>query len=74
MKRSLKFEKKTPKSARKLRVNEISGQNILEINEGKSRVEMHRDSKQMQQRVQDNRKGPGLVGYVMWKSNTKSTA
>ena len=35
MKRSLKFEKKTLKSARKLRVNEISGQNILEINEGK---------------------------------------
>ena len=74
MKRSLKFEKKTPKSAQKLRVNEISRQNILEINEGKSWVEMHRDSKQMQQRVQDNRKGPGLVGYVMWKSNTKSTA
>ena len=74
MKRSLKFEKKTPKSARKLRVNEISGQNILEMNERKSPVEMHRDSKQMQQRVQDNRKGPGLVGYVMWKSNTKSMA
>jgi len=40
----------------------ISRQNILEINEGKSLLEMHGDREQMQQRVQDNRRGPGLVG------------
>jgi len=52
----------------------ISRQNILEINEGKSLLEMHRDREQMQQCVQDNRRGPGLVGYAIWKSDTKSTA
>ena len=52
----------------------ISGQNILEINEGKSPLEMHGDREQMQQCVQDNERGPGLAGYVMWKSDTKSTA
>jgi len=26
---------------------------------------------QMQQHDQDNRRGPGLAGYVMWKSDTK---
>jgi len=40
----------------------ISGQNILEINKGKSLLEMHGDIEQMQQRVQDNRRGLGLVG------------
>ena len=35
---------------------------------------MHGDREQMQQRVQDNRRGPGLVGYAMWKSDTKSAA
>ena len=52
----------------------ISGQNILEINEGKSPLEMHGDREQMQQHNQDNGRGPGLVGYAMWKSDTKSTA
>ena len=35
---------------------------------------MHRDREQMQQCVQDNGRGPGLVGYAIWKSDTKSTA
>ena len=35
---------------------------------------MHKDREQMQQRVQDNGRGPGLVGYAMWKSDTKSVA
>ena len=52
----------------------LSGQNILEINEGKSLLEMHGDREQMQQCVQDNGRGPGLVGYAMWKSDTKSAA
>ena len=52
----------------------ISEQNILEINEGKSPLEMHGDKEQMQQHVQDNRRGLGLVGYAMWKSDTKSVA
>ena len=53
----------------------ISRQNILKkLNEGKFLLEMYRDREQMQQHVQDNRRGLGLVGYVMWKSDTKSTA
>ena len=53
----------------------ISRQNILKkLNEGKSPLEMHGDREQMQQRVQDNRRGLGLVGYAMWKSDTKSVA
>jgi len=47
---------------------------MLEINEGKSPLEMHGDSKQMQQHDQDNGRGPGLAGYAMWKSDTKSAA
>ena len=35
---------------------------------------MHRDREQMQQCVQDNERGPGLAGYAMWKSDTKSVA
>ena len=35
---------------------------------------MHGDREQMQQCVQDNGREPGLVGYAMWKSDTKSTA
>ena len=53
----------------------ISEQNILKkLNEGKSPLELHRDREQMQQHVQDNRRGPGLVGYAIWKSDTKSMA
>ena len=52
----------------------ISKQNILEINEGKSQLGIHRDREQMQQCVQDNGRGLGLVGYAMWKSDTKSVA
>ena len=52
----------------------ISGQNILEINEGKSQLGMHGDKEQMQQHVQENGRGPGLVGYAMWKSDTKLAA
>ena len=50
----------------------ISRQNILEINEGKSPLEMHRGRGQMQQYDQDNGRGLGLVGYAIWKSDTKS--
>ena len=50
----------------------ISEQNILEINEGKFQLGIHGDREQMQQCVQDNGRGPGLVGYVIWKSDTKS--
>ena len=35
---------------------------------------MHGDREQMQQRVQDNGRGLGLVGYAIWKSDTKLTA
>ena len=52
----------------------ISRQNILEINKGKFPLEMHGDREQMQQHVQNNGRGLGLVGYVMWKSDTKSAA
>ena len=52
----------------------ISRQNILEINKGKSPLGIYGDKEQMQQHVQDNGRGPDLVGYVMWKSDTKSVA
>jgi len=52
----------------------INRQNILEINEGKFPFGMHRDRRQIQQCVQDNGRGLGLAGYVMWKSDTKSAA
>ena len=43
----------------------ISRQNILKINKGKFPLEMHRGRGQMQQCVQDNGKGLGLVGYAI---------
>ena len=49
-------------------------QNILEINKGKSPLEIHRGREQMWQHDQDNGREPGLAGYVMWKSDTKSAA
>ena len=53
----------------------ISGQNILKkLNEGKSLLEMHRGRGQMQQHDQDNGRGLGLVGYAIWKSDTKLAA
>ena len=35
---------------------------------------MHRGRRQMQQYDQNNGRGPGLAGYVIWKSDTKLTA
>ena len=52
----------------------ISKQNILKINEGKSLLEMCGGREQMQQHNQNNGRGPGLAGYAMWKSDTKSAA
>ena len=52
----------------------INRQNILRINEGKFPLGMRGGRGQMQQCFQDNGRGPGLVGYAMWKSDTKSTA
>ena len=43
----------------------ISRQNILRINKEKSPWEMHRGRGQIQQHDQDNRRGLGLVGYIM---------
>ena len=74
MKISLKvFERKTPKSARKLQINEnkcteytkklMKEKSPLEIHEGKG-----------QQHDQDNERGTGLAGYAMWKLDTKSVA
>ena len=52
----------------------ISGQNILEINEGKSLLGMRGGRGQMQQHDQDNGRGPGLAGYAIWKSDIKLAA
>jgi len=52
----------------------INRQNILRINKEKSLLEMHGDRGQIQQRDQDNGRGLDLVGYAMWKSDTKSAA
>ena len=72
MKRSLK--RKLRKVHRSWELMKISGQNILKINEGKSPLGMHRGRRQMQHCNQDNGRGPGLVRYAMWKSDTKSAA
>ena len=52
----------------------ISRQNILKINEGKSLLGMCGGREQIQQCDQDNRRGPDLVGYVIWKLDTKLAA
>ena len=52
----------------------ISGQNILKINEGKFSLGMYGGRRQMQQCDQDNGREPGLAGYAIWKSDTKSVA
>jgi len=75
MKRSLKVLRRKPRKVRgSCGLMRISGQNILEVNEGKSLLEMHGDRNKMQQHDQDNGRGPGLAGYAMWKSDTKSVA
>ena len=59
----------------KLRVNENKQTEYTkEIKWRKSLLEMHGDREQMQQHVQNNGRGPGLVGYATWKSDTKSAA
>jgi len=64
MKRSLKFEKKTPKSAWKLRVNENKRTEYAKkLMKEKIPVRIaRRQRKKMQQHDQDNGRGPGLVG------------
>ena len=52
----------------------ISRQNILEINEGKSLLGMRGGRGQIQQHDQDNGRKLGLVGYTIWKSDTKLAA
>ena len=60
---------------RKLKVNENKQTEYTKkLMKEKSLLEIHRDREQMQQCVQDNGRGPGLVGYAMWKSDTKSAA
>ena len=72
IKRSLK--RKPRKVHGSWELMKISRQNILKINEGKSPLGIHRGRRQIQQYDQDNRRKPGLVGYAMWKSDTKSAA
>jgi len=79
MKRSLKFEvfeRKTLKSARKPRVNENKWTEYAKkLIKEKIPVRIaRRQRKKMQQHDQDNGRGPGLAGYAMWKSDTKSAA
>ena len=63
------------KSARRLRINKNKRTEYAKkLMKEKSLLEIHGDREQMQQRVQDNERGPGLAGYVMWKSDTKSAA
>ena len=55
-------------------VNNLDKNILKKLNEGNPHWKMHGDREQMQQHVQDNGRGPGLVGYAMWmwKSDTKS--
>ena len=72
MKRSLK--RKPRKVRRSWGLMKISGQNILEINEEKSLLGIHRGRGQIQQYDQDNGRGLDLARYAMWKSDTKLAA
>ena len=75
MKRSLKVLKRKPQKVYKSwGLMKINRQNILKINEGKSLLEMCGGRGQIQQHNQDNRRGLGLVGYTIWKSDTKLAA
>ena len=75
MKRSLKVLKRKPwKVHGSWGLMKINRQNILKINEGKFLLEICRGKEQMQQYVQDNGRGLGLAGYVMWKSDIKLVA
>jgi len=57
----------------KLRVNENKYiEYTKKLMKEKSLLEMYRGKGQ--QYDQDNGRGPGLVGYAMWKSDTKSAA
>ena len=74
MKKKFEVLKSKPQKVRRSwGLMKISGQNILEINKGKSPLGICRGREQMQQHDQDNGRGPGLVGYAMWKSDTKLT-
>ena len=69
------FEQETPKSARKLRVNENKWTEYTKkLMKENPLWECTEVGEQMQQCFQDNGRRPGLVGYVMWKSDTKSAA
>jgi len=57
-----------------MKINGLNGQNILEINEGKSLLGMRRGRGQMQQHDQDNGRRLGLAGYAMWKLDIKLAA
>jgi len=60
---------------RKLRVNENKQTEYTKkLMKEKSPLGMHGGRGQMQQCFQDNGRGPGLAGYTMWKSDTKSAA
>jgi len=59
----------------KLRVNENKWTEYTEkLIKEKSLLGMSRGREQMQQHDQDNGRRLGLVGYAMWKSDTKSVA
>jgi len=59
----------------KLRVNENKQTEYTKkLMKEKSPLRMRGGKGQMQQHDQDNGREPGLVGYVMWKSDTKSAA
>ena len=68
--KSLKVVKINPRKYTKARVNK----QIEYTKELKFPLEMHGGRGQVQQHDQDKERGPGLAGYVMWKSDTKSVA
>ena len=55
-------------------VNDLDKNILKKLNEGNPHWKMCRDREQVQQHDQDNGRELGLVGYVMWKSDTKLVA
>jgi len=67
--------KETLKSVWKLRVNENKQTEYTKkLMKEKSLLEIRGDRGQLQQCVQNNGRGLGLVGYAMWKLDIKSAA
>jgi len=75
MKKGLKVLKRNPEKCAEAGVNENKQTEYTkELMKENPCWKIHGDREQVQQCGQNNRRGPSLVGYVMWKLDTKLVA